>query len=372
MRRDHLWVMIAFGLILLGIALLKQPETCLACSSQPNNPPPTCSASLTAMTVRKADERKAWWNILDRREDRTLKVYLGLNRNSGNTPVPYAYTIAANGSWLPSAIQPITGTGTLGFPGNANQTIEVTIPYSVTDQGDLNLIATVSSPSCVFTPDTVTTSVRLNEQGPTVWPITSRSCPVAGEKPVLRFGVRNPGDQPQTYSIIARANPQFGGDHTPNLGGEGNPSNQPGIHQFPDLTLNPGESKEIQVTCETFGFCLTGSESRVDFEVSPAAGSTEQFNPAIASTSATVRDPQSVCPALEDWWFIMAPWLFWTLVGAPIVVALLGAAWYFRPRRATTYKGDSGTGGTDKKKTQGASQTLDHQQTSDKRDVTRL
>lgn len=334
MRRNLLWMAIALGL-LLGVGLIQQPETCLACSGPSNPPPPTCSANMTAMTVRKADDRQAWWpwSMLDKREERTLKVYLGLNRNSGTTPVSYEYQIATSGQWLPTSIQPITGTGSLGFPGDANHTIEITIPYSVTDQGDLNLTATVSSPSCVFTPNTVTTSVRLNEQGPTVWPISSRMCPVAGEKPTFRFGVRNPGDQPQSYTVLARANPEFSGDHTPILGGEGNPSGQAGLHLFPDMILKGGEAKEIQVTCETFGFCLTGSESRVQIEVSPAAGSAEQFDTAVASSSATIRDPQSVCPALEDWWFIMAPGVFWTLVGVPVAAALLGAVWYFWPRK---------------------------------------
>lgn len=365
MRRSLLWIAITFGVVLLGVMILDQPETCLACSTQAVNPPPTCSANMTAMTVRKADDRKAWWNFMDKREDRTMKIYLGLNRNSGNTPVSYEYTITANGGWQPTSIKPITGTGTLGFPGNANHTLEVTIPYSITDQGDLNLTATVNSPSCVFTPNTVTTKVRLNDQGPTVWPITSRSCPVAGEKPTFRFGVRNPSDQLQTYNVTARANPRFGGDHTPNLGGDGTPSGQEGLHQFPDMTLKGGEAKEVQVTCETFGFCLTGSESRVDLEVNPAVGSAEQFSPAIASSNVTIRDPQSVCPALEDWWFIMSPLLFWSLIGVPTALALGGAAWYFWPKTATPVPPGGGAGPTSRKKPAGETITLGTNPTAD-------
>lgn len=349
MRRNLLWIAITFGLVLLGVAVIEQPKTCFACSSDPVNPPPTCSASMSAMTVRKADERKAWWpwSMLDQREERTLKVYLGLNRNSGITPVSYEYTITANGDWQPSTITPITGTGTLGFPGGANETLEVTIPYSLTDQGTLNLTATVSSSSCVFTPNTVTSSVQLNKQGPTVWPITSRSCPLAGEKPTFKFGVRNPSDQPQIYSVTARANPQFGGDHTPNLGGDGTTSGQPGLHQFPDMTLKSGEAKEIQITCETFGFCLTGSESRVQLEVNPAAGSAEQFTPAVAASSVTIRAPESVCPALEDWWFIMAPLVLLTLVGLPTALALLGGtAWFVLHSGSATPPPPDGGGST--------------------------
>ena len=357
MRRNLLWIAITFGLVLLGVAVLEQPKTCFACSSQAV-PPPTCSASMSAMTVRKADERKAWWpwSMLDQREERTLKVYLGLNRNSGIVPVNYEYTITANGDWQPSTIKPITGTGTLGFPGGANETLEVTIPCSLTDEGNLNLTATVSSSSCVFTPNTVTSSVQLNKQGPTVWPITSRSCPLAGEKPTFKFGVRNPSDQPQIYSVTARANPQFGGDHTPNLGGDGTTSGQPGLHQFPDMTLKGGEAKEIQISCETFGYCLTGSESRVQLEVNPAACSAEQFTPAVAASSVTIRDPQSVCPAIEDWWFIMAPLVLLTLIGVPIALALGGGAWYLlRGGTVIPAKPESGGGPRPPRPTGGSS-----------------
>ncbi len=365
MRRNLLWVSIAFGLVLLGVTLLEQPKTCYACSGANNPPPPTCSASMSAMTVRKADERKAWWSFLDQRQDRTLKVYLGVNRNSGNVPVPYEYTITAAGAWQPTSIKPITGTGTLGFPGNANQTIEVTIPYSSTDQGTLNLTANINSPSCPITPNVVTTSVVLNDQGPTVWPITSRSCPEAGEKATFRFGMRNPSDQPQTYSVKAIANPQFGGDHTPNLGGEGTPSGQPGLHEFAPITLNGGEAKEIPVTCETFGFCMTGSESRVLLEVNPAPGSAEQFTPAIASSSVTIRDPQSVCPALEDWWFIMSPLVLGTLIGVPSALALGGAAWYFWPKPVKPVPPGGGSGLANTNKTAGENNRLGSRQTSD-------
>lgn len=258
--------------------------------------------------------------------------------NNGAAPLPYTYELVSSGAWLPASVTPITGSGLLS-PGNNNATIEVTIPYSTTDVGDLNLTANITSP-CPFNPPSATTQVRINEQGPTVWPITSRACPMAGEKPKFKFGLRNPGEQPQTYNVTARALTQFGGDHTPILNSDGT---QPGVYQFPDMMLQPGQAQEVAVTCETFGFCLTGSESRVNLEVRPVLGSSEQFD-ALASSNVTVRDPMASCPLMEDWWFIMPPLVFWGLVATPFLLGGAAAAKYFWPTNVTR-AGDDGTGG---------------------------
>lgn len=337
MVRRIIWAASGITVVFLGLLWLAYPTSCYACAQ--SVPPPNCTLNMSAMTVRQADERKAWWSLLDRRDERTLQIYLGLNMNNGTGDMPYSYEIIPSGAWLPSSITPITGTGTLN-PGNNNTTIGITIPYSTTDTGDLTLTANVQS-SCPFNPTNATTRVRINDSGPTVWPITSRVCPAAGEKPAFHFGVRNPGDQPQTYSVTARAITQFGGDHTPILNDDGS---QPGMYQFPDISLQPNEAKDIQITCETFGFCLTGSESRVDIEVRPAAGNSEQFDAAIASSNITVRDPQASCPTLEDWWFIMPPMVFWGLIAAALALPVGAAGWYFWPQKVTPAR-DDGLGG---------------------------
>jgi hypothetical protein len=328
MVRRIVWAATGIATVFLGFLLLTRPTACYACAQ--SVPPPDCTLNLSAMTIRQADERKAWWSFFDQREERTLQIYLGLNMNNGTGDMPYSYEIIPSGDWQPSSITPITGTGTLS-PGKNNATIGVTIPYSTTDVGDLTLTANVRSP-CPFAPPNATTRVRINEQGPTVWPITSRVCPAAGEKPTFRFGVRNPSDQNQTYAVTARALTQFGGDHTPILNDDGS---QPGVHRFPDMLLRPNEAKDVEITCETFGFCLTGSESRVDMEVRPAPGSGEQFDSAIASSNITVRDPQASCPKMEDWWFIMPPQVFWGLIAAVFALPTAAAGWYFRPTPIT-------------------------------------
>jgi hypothetical protein len=338
MLKRIVWLTVVVGSVVISLLWVMKPETCVACASQ--TPPPTCTANMSSMTIRKADERRAWWQIFDQRDPRTLNVYLGLNMNNGSTDLPYSYEIIPSGDWQPGWTQPITGTGTLS-PGKNNQTIQVTVPYSDTDQGDLRLMAKIDSP-CPFSPADASALVRINEQGPTVWPITSRSCPVAGEKPVFKFGLRNPSHKPQTYQVTARAITQFGGDHKPLLTSGGGPAPIPGVHQFPDMTLKPGESREIKINCETFGFCLTGSETRIDLEVKPAPQSPDQFPDAIASSNVTLRDPNADCPTFADWWFIMPPKVFWGMLGTPAALAIAGAGWYFRPQTVTEVRSDQG------------------------------
>lgn len=340
MWKRIVWLAAVAGSIALGLVWIATPETCLACASQ--TPPPTCTANMSSMTMRKADERRTWWQYFDRRDPQTLNVYLGLNMNNGAADLPYRYEIVPSGDWQPGWTQPITGTGVLS-PGKNNQTIQVTVPYSDTDQGDLRLTARIDS-ACPFNPADASATVRINEQGPTVWPITSRSCPVAGEKPVFKFGLRNPGETPQTYQVTARATTQFGGDHLPLLTSGSGPAPVPGVHQFPDMTLAPGEAREIKLSCETFGFCLTGSESRVDLEVLPAPQSGDQFPMALASSNVTLRDPNTSCPTLADWWFIMPPRVFWGMIGTPLVLSVIGTVWYLRSGEVIDVPPDQSSG----------------------------
>lgn len=352
MRRNLLWVAIAFGLVLLGVTLLEQPKTCFACTVPSNPPPPDCSANMTALTMRQADEQQPWWRLFAPREDRVVKVYLGMNVNNASSDIPYEYTLTPSGNWTPNSITPITGTGILKATSPIT-TIEITLPYTSTDLGDLNLQAQIDSPDCTFNPPNLSATVRLNKQGPTVWPVTSRTCPVAGEKPTLVFGVKNPNDQPQTYNITALANSKYGGDHTAILNDN---QAQPGARTFDPMTLKPGEATRIDITCETFGFCLVGSEIQVDLKVEPAPGEAA-FAPAIASSNVTIRDSKvPTCPILEDWWALMPPMLFGILVGVPIALALGGGAWYLlRGGTVIPAKPESGGGPRPPRPTGGSS-----------------
>lgn len=316
---------------LLTILLLVQPETCYACGSQ--TPPPTCTANMSSMTMRQGDNQQPWWgalaNLLDRREEQTVRVYLGLNMNGGATDAPYTYEIVADGDWMPQGTFPITGTGVL-TPRQRNQTIQIDLPYTQSDAGTLKLTATVDS-ACSFAPAPATTQVQLNPTGPTVWPITSRACPVAGDKQVFRFGVRNPANSTQSYIVRARARTQFGGEHTPILNEN---QGDPGSAQLPMLTLGPNESRRIEVTCETFGFCLTGSESKVELDVQPLPGGAEDFPGAVATSNITLRDPETTCVAPEDWRSILSPLLLGLMVSVPLLLATVGGgAWYTTRRR---------------------------------------
>lgn len=318
-------------LLLLGL-WLAQPEPCYACASQ--TPPPTCSTNMSAMTMRQADDPQPWWNfaanMVDQREPQTIRIYLGINMNGGVSEVPYSYEINASGDWLPSMAFPITGTGVLS-PRVRNQTVLIELPYTENDVGALNLtanvIATDANNPCDFTPNPATSQVQLNPTGPTVWPITSRACPLPGEKQVFRFGVRNPSNSEQNYSVAAQAITHFGGEHTPILNEN---QGDPGTAQLPMLTLKPNESQQIEISCETFGFCLTGSESSVALDVQPVPGGAEDFPGASAVSNITLRDPDTTCVAPEDWWSILSPFLLGLMIGVPLLMAAIGGGglWY--------------------------------------------
>lgn len=322
----------AGGLLLLFGFWMMQPEPCYACASQ--TPPPTCSTNMSAVTLRQADDPQPWWqpvaNLVDEREPQTVRVFLGINMNGGVSDVPYSYEINASGDWLPSTAFPISGTGVLS-PNARNQTVMIELPYTENDVGMLNLTANViaSDPNnpCDFAPNPATSQVRLNPTGPSVWPITSRACPLPGEKQVFRFGVRNASSSEQNYTVSALANTQFGGEHTPILNDN---QGEPGAAQLPMLTLKPNESRQLEINCETFGFCLTGSESSVALNVQPVPGGAEDFPGATAVSNITLRDPDTSCVAPEDWWSIMSPMLLGLMIGVPLLMAALGGSglWY--------------------------------------------
>lgn len=321
------------ALAVLAFALLGNAKPCYACGSQ--TPPPPCGVNLSALTLKQGDDRRAFWGFLAPRQERVIHAYLGLNNNQGGGSPGYSYAISYAGDWDPGVsgvVTPTQGSGSLGPAGTkrANRTIELTIPYSDTQRGDLVITATVQSTDaqCNFQ-SPVTATLRLNEVGPTVWPITPRTCPQAGKKPQLIFGIRNPGAATATYSMTAAAVNPHGGSAADqfNLNGQG------GQATLPALTLRPGQTKKVTVSCETFGYCLTGGENRVELRVRPASD-TEGVFEAVAWSSVTIRDPNAVCPEVEDWWFLMPPLLVGLIIGVPSVASALGTTiWAVRRRR---------------------------------------
>lgn len=309
--------------VVLLLAAFSRP--CLACGSQ--TPPSPCGVNLSAMTINQGDDSTPWWNFLSPRDDQVAHIYLGLNNNSGTSQTSYTYQIAYGGDWDPAVagvVTPTMGSGDLGPAGSqkANETIEISVPYSTTQSGDLVITATVQSTDglCIFrTP--VTTTLRINDAGPTVWPITPRTCPKAGAKPQLTFGIRNPNDHSETYNIVARSYNPLGGTASDQFSLDG----QGAVATLKPVKLRPGQSKKVKIDCETFGYCLTGGENQVRVEASPAGNVGGQ---ALAWSNVTIRDPDSVCPELKDWWFFMPPALLAALIGIPSAVAALGAGAY--------------------------------------------
>ncbi|MBK9095394.1 MAG: hypothetical protein IPM84_22090 [Anaerolineae bacterium] len=340
MSKRSLWrlgfplVVAVAGLLGLGLALTAQPQSCAACTEA--TVPGPCGVNLSAVTIKQGDARRVWWNFLAPRADQTVHVYLGINNNTGNGSPQYTYQLSYYGDWDPAAaggITPTMGAGQLGPAGSskANTTIEINVPYSSTQTGDLILTADVQSVDglCVFH-SPVSTTVRLNQTGPTVWPITPRTCPQAGGKPELAFGVRNPGNTASTYNILARAeNPQGGSEADQfSINGQG------GQASLPPLTLRPGETKEVKLTCETFGYCFTGGENRVGIRASSAITTDAPYE-AVAWSSVTIRDPNANCPEIQDWWFLMSPALLALLIGAPTAASALGGGAYWVTHRGS-------------------------------------
>lgn len=309
--------------VLLMMAASSRP--CLACGSQ--TPPSPCGVNLSAMTINQGDQSVPWWNFASPRDEQVAHVYLGLNNNQGTSLTGYTYQIAYGGDWDPAVagvVTPTIGNGELGPAGSqqANETIEISVPYTATQSGNLTITATVQSTDgfCIFrTP--VTTTLRINDVGPTVWPVTPRTCPKAGGKPQLTFGIRNPSDQKETYNIVARSYNPLGGTASDQFGLDG----QGAVATLAPVTLRPGQSKKIKIDCETFGYCLTGGENQVRVEASPTSNSGTE---AMAWSNVTIRDPSSVCPELKDWWFFMPPALIALLVGVPSAAAAIGGGAY--------------------------------------------
>ena len=324
-------ITLLFSSLLVGLALtilwLSLPEPCAACGSQV--PPPVCTFNMTGLTVNSTTSRKVWWNFVDSRPERSANVYLGINHNQGPNPVKFTYHISYKGDWNPDdsgGITPTDGTGVLGPAGesNANQTIQISVPYSETQNGSLTITATVTSPdgSCPFSSQPLNTTLRLNQQGPTVWPVTPRVCPKPGEKPTLEFGVRNSGSEKQSYLVSASAYNPFGGSVSDlfSLNSQGSDAT------LPVLEVEAGKEELIKVSCETFGYCITGGENRVDLLVTPVQANPNNQYEAIASSNVTIRDPRTICPDVKDFWFFMPLGLvafLWTAgAGVPGVVAI--------------------------------------------------
>jgi hypothetical protein len=322
MRYRSFWIALPVGLALFALwFIMHSAQPCFACTTQP---PTSCTSNLSAMTVRQNDERKAWWDFLDKREEQTLNVYLGLNYVNGTTPMSGTYEISVDDPILDPVIEPKQVTFVLQPAGERGSfdTQEITIPYgTITATKDLNITATLmdTNGACDLPPN-LTSTVRINPTGPTVWPVVPRTCPVAGEKANLIFGLRNPSDTPQTYNVVARAVNPYGGTDSDlfNLNGQGDTAN------LGPFTLGPGKTEQIKLDCETFGYCMTSGENRVGLEVTPAVNS-EQFTTAEAWSNVTISDPNTPCPVVKDWWFLMPPLVLAAIIGAIALPLLLGS-----------------------------------------------
>lgn len=327
---------VTITLVCMVLLMAATSQPCLACTGQA--PPSPCGVNLSAITINQNDAKDAWWSFLAPRDERVAHVYLGLNNNKGTSDTSYTYQIAYGGDWDPGVagvVTPTLGSGQLGPAGSqkANDTIKISVPYSLTQFGNLVITATVQSTDglCIFrTP--VTTTLRLNDLGPTVWPITPRTCPKAGAKPPLTFGVRNPTDSTETYNVVAHAYNPLGGTASDqfSINGQGATVN------LEPLTLRPGQSKQVKIDCETFGYCMTGGENQVRLEVSPVSNSDVE---AVAWSNVTIRDPESVCPEVKDWWFFMPPALMAGLIGIPSAAAALGGGAYVARRKTMNPQG---------------------------------
>ncbi|MBK9233379.1 MAG: hypothetical protein IPO15_21680 [Anaerolineae bacterium] len=340
MSKRSLWrlgfplVVAVAGLLGLGLALTAQPQSCAACTKV--TVPGPCGVNLSAVTIKQGDARRVWWNFLAPRVDQTVHVYLGINNNTGTGSPQYTYQLSYYGDWDPAAaggITPTMGAGQLGPAGSskANTTIEINVPYSSTQTGDLILTADVKSvDGLCASRSPVSTTIRLNQTGPTVWPITPR---LSAGRRQTRTDVRRAQSGQHSVHLqhsgpaprIHRAGPeadQF------SINGQG------GQASLPPLTLRPGETKEVKLTCETFGYCFTGGENRVGIRASSAITTDAPYE-AVAWSSVTIRDPNANCPEIQDWWFLMSPALLALLIGAPTAASALGGGAYWVTHRGS-------------------------------------
>lgn len=326
------WLIGLAGMAVLGLLVILGTRPCYACSTV--TVPPPCTANLSAMTVRQGDTRKAWWNFLDSRDAYTMNLYLGLNNNNGTGTANYSYQIS--GRWDSGesvVVTPTLVSGLLGTAGNrdANQSHQLTVTYTPTQTGNFNLVATrLGGGGACILPESATTQIRVNPSGPTLWPITPRTCPMAGQKQDLNFGLRNPNDQPQTYAVTALAENPFDVEKM-------NLNDQGGAANLGQMTLQAGETREIKITCETFGYCLTGSENKVHIKAIPISGSGLPVE-AVASANVTLRDPNAFCPDLRDWWFVMSPLVLAAVVGVPTAVGTGTLAGFIARRKRRNIK----------------------------------
>lgn len=346
MRHYLRWNLVAMvvGLSAGLLLLLRSPEPCYGCSSPP--PPVACHNNLSAMTVRQQDERNVWWDWFDDREEQTLNLYMGMNYVNGSEPFTATYAIAASDPFVDARLEPREITFDLqpARSAGANDTQIIQVPYGgITNTQQVDITATLvdTNEACPTLQENSTTTVKLNPTGPTVWPIVPRSCPMPGEEPELAFGIRNPSNSEQTYDVVAysqNTDPYNGSDSDLfSLNGQGGTAN------LEPVTLKPGETTQVTITCETFGYCQAGGENRVGVEVSPTANS-EQFEVADAWSNVTLRDQSAECPVVNDWWFLPPPWLLPLLIGVPLaLLLLLGGGGYtlYRMRGFTPATGGS-------------------------------
>lgn len=329
MSKRWFWLALFAGCLTIGLVAWKvTAKPCYACNTQP---PAGCSSAMSASTVRYGDQRTAWWNFLDKREDNKMNMYLGANYVHGTSPAEATYQITTSDPNV--EVEPELVTFNLASAGSAgsNDTKVITVPYTKTGTFTVTANPVINKGDCQFPPKV--TAFQVNSAGPTVWPIMPRVCPLPDEKPRLVFGVRNSSDKAQTYRLRATASDPFGGAETYNLNGKGS------VADLGTLDVGAGDTEEVEINCETFGACIAGGENYVRLEVSPTAGS-EQFPTAFAESNVSLSAPDAACPKIEDWWFLMSPLLFWSLVGVPIGLVLLGSGAFMAFQKINPYTGN--------------------------------
>lgn len=296
---------------------------CYACTAQ--NPPPDCSANVSEMTVERGALDPPWWSWITPRDEESINVFIGMNYNNGVQPLEATYLIQIDDPSFDQALAPESKQITFKLdPSNPNDTQQIRIPLTQVPANDLLITATLAlgGQPCQL-PQELAGAIKVNDDGPQVWPITPRVCPLAGEERELAFGVLNTSDQRRTYEVVATAENVNGqGGETFNLAAQG------ATATLPLLTIDPGDTVTVTLNCETFGFCLTGGENRIRLAIRPLAGSDEKFKLAEAASSVTVRAASAECNELEDWWLVMSPLLLGSLIGVPLLLSLLGFGGY--------------------------------------------
>jgi hypothetical protein len=259
------WLVPLALLGLWGLLEITSSRPCAACVLQ--SPPPRCAASLSSLSARAGDQPDGWWSRFAP-QDAGLPVYLNLHY-LGTEPARVAYRVdiertGSAGQATAGQVIEVRFDPAAGDARHLSRRVEITADGAPT--GDLRVTATrvEGDGPCDF-PASVEASVAIVDSGPTVWAVTPRVCALPGERPQVSFGVRNPGPNPVSVSMVARASDPFGNQTFALGGGDDEVA-------LPPIRLAAKEARQVRVDCATFGYCLAGAQNRVELDVRYAAG----------------------------------------------------------------------------------------------------